>query len=64
MPGDRRMRHGARPAWAAGAPPQSIRQSEGGYAGTASANSSSSSSSIGANVLSGLVESVIGLRLP
>ena len=34
------------------------------YAVTASAKSSSSSSSTGANVESGLVESVIGLRLP
>jgi hypothetical protein len=35
-----------------------------GYAVRASAKSSSNSSSIGENVLSGLVESVIGLRLP
>gem|GEM_PF-6684929 len=34
------------------------------YAVTASAKSSSSSSSIGEKVESGLVESVIGLRLP
>ena len=35
-----------------------------GYAVTASTKSSSSSSSTGANVESGLVDSVIGLRLP
>jgi hypothetical protein len=76
--GRRRMHRGAATAWPAASPliPEygELRRQRAGttaqtedYAVTAlaySANSSSSSSSIGAKVESGLVESVIGLRLP
>jgi hypothetical protein len=68
------MRNGAQAAWLAGAQgPRTEPVSKAGcsplirpnkrYA-IASANSPSSSSSNGENVESGLVESVIGLRLP
>src|SRR4030081_3274278 len=58
-----RKRDGAAQTWAGGV--DVIPYQQGGhYAVAAWANSSSSSSSTGENVLSGLVESVIGLRLP